>query len=116
MATAHSTSKGRKTRNRAPGRRPRPKIEDSETPAVSRGSSIRVRGALRAFLESERDVLVKAQSLVVCIAQAMAVEHLATGPYYPDVVGLAEQLVRGRVVDLDELLLDGRLPGGGGDP
>jgi len=110
MATAHSTSKGRKTRNRPPGRRPRPKIEDSETPAVSRGSSIRVRGALRAFLESERDVLVKTQSLLVCIAQAMHAEHVSAGPYYPDVVEVATELVKRRALNLDELLLDGRVP------
>ena len=110
MATAHSTSKARKTRNRPPGRRRRPKFEDSETPPASRRPDIRVRGALRAFLESERDVLVKTQSLLVCIAQAMHSEHPPTGPYYPDVVGLAQDLLRGRVFDLDELLLDGRLP------
>jgi hypothetical protein len=112
MATAHSTSKGRKSRNRPSGRRPRAKIEDSETPPASRRSGIRVRGALRAFLESERDVLVKTQSLLVCIAQAMHVEHVPTGPYYPDVVGLAQDLLKGRVFNLDELLLDGRLPAG----
>jgi hypothetical protein len=33
------------------------------------------------------------------------------GPYYPDVVGLAQDLLKGRVINLDELLLDGRLPG-----
>jgi hypothetical protein len=110
MATAHSTSKGGKTRNRPPGRRPRAKID--ETPPASRRPDIRVRGALRAFLESERDVLVKTQSLLVCIAQAMHVEHVPTGPYYPDVVGLAQELLKGRVISLDELLLDGRLPAG----
>jgi len=112
MATAHSTSKGRKTRNRPLGRRPRPKIEDSETPPASCRSDIRVRGALLAFLESERDVLVKTQSLLVCIAQAMHVEHPPAGPYYPDVVGLAQDLLKSRVFNLDELLLDGRLPAG----
>ena len=111
MATAHSTSKGRKIRNRALGRRRRPTIEDSETPPASRRSVIRVRGALRAFLESERDVLVKTQSLLVCIAQAMGGDHAPTGPYYPDVVGLAQELLKSRVFNLDELLLDGRLPG-----
>jgi hypothetical protein len=56
--------------------------------------------------------LVKTQSLLVCIAQAMDAEHLPTGPYYPDVVGLAQDLLKDRVFSLDELLLDGRLPAG----
>jgi hypothetical protein len=102
----------RKTRDRAPGRRRRPTIDDLETPPVSRRSDIRVRGALRAFLESERDVLLNTQSLLVCVAQAMHVEHLPTGQYYPDVVGPAQDLLKGRVCNLDELLLHGRLPGG----
>ena len=102
----------RKTRNRPPNRRRHAKIDASETPPSSRRSDIRVRGALRAFLESERDVLVKTQSLLVCIAQAMGGDHAPTGPYYPDVVGLAQDLLKSRVFNLDELLLDGRLPGG----
>ena len=36
-----------------------------------------------------------------------------TGPYYPDVVGLTQDLMKGRVFNLDALLLDGRLPTGG---
>jgi len=32
------------------------------------------------------------------------------GPYYPDVVGLAWDLLKSRVSNLDELLLHGRLP------
>lgn len=54
---------------------------------------------------------MKTQSLLVCIAQAMHAEHLPTGPYYPDVVRLAQDLLKSRVFNLDELLLDGRLPG-----
>ena len=57
--------------------------------------------------------MVKTQSLLVCIAQAMGGDHAPTGPYYPDVVGLAQDLLKSRVFNLDELLLDGRLPGGG---
>jgi hypothetical protein len=40
----------------------------------------------------------------------MHVEHLPTGPYYPDVVGLAGDLLKARVFNFDELLLDERLP------
>ena len=56
--------------------------------------------------------MVKTQSLLVCIAQAMGGDHGPTGPYYPDVVGLAQDLLNSRVFNLDELLLDGRLPAG----
>jgi hypothetical protein len=66
--------------------------------------------ALRAFLGSERDVLIRVQSLLVCVTAAMEVEHSPTGPYYPDVVGLAADILRRRVVNMDELLLDGALP------
>jgi len=108
MATAYSTSKGQKIRNRPTGGR-------SKAPAlaaspVTSAPSLHIPVRLRAFLESERDILVKTQSLLLCIAQAMHVEHLPAGPYYPDVVGLAGDLLNGRVLNLDELLLDGRLP------
>jgi hypothetical protein len=42
----------------------------------------------------------------------MGGDHAPTGPYYPEVVGLAQELLKGRVFNLDELLLDGRLPAG----
>jgi hypothetical protein len=54
--------------------------------------------------------VIKVQSLLVCIGQAMEFEHGATGPYYRDIVGLAADILRQRVVNLDELLLDGLLP------
>jgi len=108
MATAHSTSKGRKTRNRPPGRRS--KALASVSPRGTNAPTLHIPIRLRVFLKSERDVLVKTQSLLACIAQAMHVEHLPAGPYYPDVVALAGDLLKGRVFNLDELLLDGRLP------
>jgi hypothetical protein len=95
-----------------PGRFRRSKIEDSGTPLVSNSPEIRIRGALRTFLESERDVLIKTQSLLVCIAQAMVHEYAPTDTYYPDAVGLAAALLKRRVFNLDELLLDGQLPVG----
>ena len=36
--------------------------------------------------------------------------HPSTGPYYPDVVELASELLKVRARGIDELLLDGRLP------
>jgi hypothetical protein len=72
--------------------------------------SIYIPASLRVFLGSERDAVIKVQSLLVCIGQAMASEHGAKGPYYPDVVGLAADILRQRVVNLDELLLNGVVP------
>jgi hypothetical protein len=71
---------------------------------------IRIPARLRVFLGSERDAVIKAQSLVVCVTTAMQMEHGATGPYYPDILGLAADILRKRVVNLDELLLDGVVP------
>jgi hypothetical protein len=72
--------------------------------------AIHIAAPLRVFLGSERDALIKAQSLLVCVMTAMELEHSATGPYYPDVLGLAADLLRRRVVNFDELLLDGLMP------
>jgi hypothetical protein len=35
--------------------------------------------------------------------------HPRTGPYYPDVLEVATDLIRRRAADLDELSLNGRL-------
>ncbi len=121
MATAHSTSKGRSGRNRQKSglerrktvRRRQPSVQDSaSSQGPARPAAIRIRGALREFLESERDFLLKAESVLLCITQSMDdSRHPSAGPYYPDVVELASDLVKRRAVRLDELLLDGRVPG-----
>jgi hypothetical protein len=121
MAAAHSTSKLRSGRNLAKpkvGRRKKPATPVSDVP--SRGShgrshartrqAIRVADALRAFLESEREQLMKVESLLVCARKAMELEPKPTEAYYPDVLGLAADVLRRRVVNLDELLLDGVVP------
>jgi hypothetical protein len=77
---------------------------------IDRATTVRIRGVLREFLESERGFLSEAQSLLMCIAQSMDDStHPSTGPYYPDVVGLASNLLGRRAADLDEMLLVGRL-------
>jgi hypothetical protein len=82
---------------------------------VDRSTTVRIRGALREFLESERGFLSEAQSLLMCIAQSMDDStHPSSGPYYPDVVGLASNLLGRRAADLDEMLLVGRLSAAGG--
>jgi hypothetical protein len=77
---------------------------------IDRATTVRISGALREFLESERGFLMEAQSLLMCIAKSMDEStHPETGPYYPDVVGLASDLLGRRAVGLDEMLLTGRL-------
>jgi hypothetical protein len=121
MAIAHTTSKDGSGRNRPKrsGRRSRRsgvgvkagpgKNSDAQSLTEIR-RPIRIPARLRAFLGSERDAVIQIQSLLVCMGQAMEVEHSPRGPYYPDIVGLAASILRQRVVNLDELLLDGMLP------
>jgi hypothetical protein len=79
--------------------------------ASNRGNSSRIRGRCRQLLYSELCFLRKAQSLVECIANSMDDStHPRTGPYYPDVLEVASDLIRRRAAKLDELLLHGRLP------
>ena len=117
MATAHSKSEGRSSRNRpskprlgARGRR-RPAKQKREKPKPSdQGTSIRIRGRLREFLSAEQGFLLKAESLLLCIAKSMDdSEHPSTGPYYPDVIELMSDLLRQKADRIDELLLDGQL-------
>jgi hypothetical protein len=99
MATAHSTAKT--------------PLGVDRPPKAERGrqTALFVPRRLRPFLESERDSLVKAQSLLACIAHSMDhTDHPVLGPYYPDVVQLASDLIKQRTKNLDELLLDGRFP------
>jgi hypothetical protein len=97
MAIRHSMSGGRSLRNRL-----RSSLRQAEVP-------VRLRGALTAFLESERDALVRAYSLLKYIAQAMELSPATNGPYYPDVIELAAVLLKPRTASLDDLLL-GFLP------
>ena len=118
MATAHFASKGRPGRNRpaklrlgARGRRRPAKQEQGKPKASDQGTSIRIRGRLREFLSAEQGFLLKAESLLLCIAKSMdESEHPSTGPYYPDVIELASEIIRRRPHSIDEFLLDGRLP------
>lgn len=118
MATAHSTSKDRLSRNRpskpragAPRRRYLTRRDREKSEAPQPGTPIRIRGRLRQFLESEQGLLLKVESLLLCIAKSMDdCAHPSAGPYYPDVVTLAAELVKRRAVNIDELLLDSRLP------
>jgi hypothetical protein len=118
MAIVHSTSKGGPGRNRpsksrlgAQGRRRSAKQEQEKPKASDQRTSIRIRGRLREFLSAEQGFLLKAESLVLCIAKSMDdSEHPSTGPYYPDVIELVSDLLREKADRIDELLLDGRIP------
>jgi hypothetical protein len=75
-----------------------------------RSNPTRISGRFREFLASELGFLRKAQSLLECIANSMDDStHPSTGPYYPDVLEVATDLIRRRAADLDELSLDGRI-------
>jgi hypothetical protein len=120
MAAAHSTSKLRSGRNLAKpkaGRRKKPAApvngvlpRTADESAGRTRQPIRIADALRVFLQSEREELMKVESLLVCARKAMELEPKPTEAYYPDVLGLAADVLRRRVVNLDELLLDGVVP------
>jgi hypothetical protein len=121
MAITHSTSKAVSGRNR-----PKAAVRRSRRSGVALKAGLgknsdgqgqgRIRrpthipAPLRVFLGSERDAIIRVQSLLVCIGQAMEFKHPASGPYYPDIVGLAADILRKRVINLDELILDGVVP------
>jgi hypothetical protein len=115
MASTHSTSKGRSGGNRRPKphsgaaiRKRRAKRNPGKTQAPGRDTSIRIRGRLREFLDAEQGFLLKVESLLLCISTSMDDSaHPRTGPYYPDVVELASDIVGRRARSFDELLLDG---------
>jgi len=53
---------------------------------------------LREFLSAEQGFLLKAESLLLCIAKSMDdSEHPSTGPYYPDVIELVSELLKQKV-------------------
>jgi hypothetical protein len=79
---------------------------------VGAGRRVSIPLPLRVFLGSERDAVIKVQSLLLCIGQAMEFQHPARGPYYPDILELAAKMLRQRVVNFDALLLDGLVPQG----
>ena len=76
----------------------------------------RIPEALQEIIEAERGNLAKADSLLACLILAMEYGAEAPqrdggslAPYYPDVVRIARDLVRGAVHRLDALYLQQRL-------
>jgi hypothetical protein len=65
---------------------------------------------LREAIETERDNLSKAESLLGCLAISMEYEpNSVTGPYYPDLAEMARGLVRQSINALDSLALQRHL-------
>jgi hypothetical protein len=72
------------------------------------GATVKIKGNLRDFLESEREALSKTCSMLQCLAVALEEINPAKGPWYPGLCELAAELVHRREFNLE--LLDGRLP------
>jgi hypothetical protein len=66
--------------------------------------------ALHEAIETERDNLSKAESLLACMVVSMEYENdPLTGPYYPAVAQIARELVERSINALDPFLLKQRL-------
>jgi hypothetical protein len=67
---------------------------------------------LHEAIETERDHLSKAESVLGCLAVAMEYEtDSANRPYYPHVAQLAREMVRQSINSLDSIVLQQRLLG-----
>ena len=97
MATRRSSSRARRGRNKT-------------TSPVEHPYGVPVPEALHEAIETERDNLSTAESVLGCLAIAMEYEaDSVNGPYYPDVAQLARELVRKSINGLDSLNLQQRL-------
>jgi hypothetical protein len=97
MATRRSGSRARRGRNKKTG-------------PVEHPYGVPVPEGLHEAIETERDNLSTAESVLGCLAISMEYEaDSVTGPYYPDVAQLARELVRKSINGLDSLTLQQRL-------
>ena len=73
--------------------------------ALSKGKDAQLTRTLNA-IESERDNLSRAESLLRCLSIAMEHEGMShKGPYYPDVAEIAREMVRKSISALDPINL-----------
>ncbi len=90
-----------------------PRKRNSPAHLVPTGShpyGVPVPEALHEAIEEERGNLSKAESLLGCLAISMEHEtDPAAAPYYPDVAGLARDLLKRSIDRLDSLNLQKRL-------
>jgi len=71
---------------------------------------VQVPECLREAIETERDNLAKAESLLGCLAISMESQpNSPTAPYYPDIAEMARGLVRQSINALDSLALQRQL-------
>jgi hypothetical protein len=86
-------------------------LRKSHRPQADRGEhAYGVPERLREAIETERDNLSKAESLLGCLAISMEYEpNSVTGPYYPDLAEMARGLVRQSINALDSLALQRHL-------
>ncbi|MGH8336240.1 MAG: hypothetical protein ACRETL_05315, partial [Gammaproteobacteria bacterium] len=122
MATRKVAPKVRRGRNR-PGkskggdtasksRRGRSGRRGSTVQPMSAAYGVPVPEVLHEAIESERDNLSKAESVLGCLMISMEYEaDPDDGPYYPDVAQLARDLVKQSIDQLDSLVLQKRLLG-----
>jgi hypothetical protein len=97
MITRRSASRAVRARHRKSG-------------AVDHVYGVPVPDGLHEAIETERDNLSKAESVLGCLAISMEYEaESADRPYYPDVAQLARELVKKSINGLDSLVLQQRL-------
>jgi hypothetical protein len=97
MAARRSASKARRGRN-------------NKARSVEHVYGVPVPEGLHEAIETERDNLSTAESVLGCLAISMEYEaDSVNGPYYPDVAQLARDLVRKSINGLDSLTLQQRL-------
>lgn len=95
------------TRRLPPGNSKPARNRRRHRPATTRAYGIEVPSALHEAIETERDNLARADSLLGCLVIAMESESdSVTAPYYPDVAQMARDLVRKSMNGLDSLTLE----------
>lgn len=79
--------------------------------ALERQRPMKVRGALRQYLQFELTEMERARSVVDCLVAAMRDGRAdSRDPYYPDVALVASQMMSKSIVNMNNLLLDDHLP------
>jgi len=62
--------------------------------------------SLDEAIEKERDALLRAESIIICMKRSLEHEDShAGGPYYPDVIELVRELIRKAFNGLDSVNL-----------
>ena len=86
------------------------KARQGNAQSVEHVYGVPVPEGLHDAIETERDNLSKAESVLGCLAIAMEYEtDSVNGPYYPHVAQLAREMVRQSINSLDSHVLEQRL-------